>query len=112
MPDCREPRAAWWALSIALAAIFLPGFLLVAGVLPIWRAVAARPLAASAIAGVNAAVVGLLGAAFFDPVWTTAIRGPMDLAIALVGFVLLAAWRLSALYVVGWCVIASLALRF
>jgi chromate transporter len=95
--------------SVALAAIFLPGFLLVAGVLPLWRAVAARPLAGSAIAGVNAAVVGLLGAAFYDPVWTTAIRGSIDLAIAVVGFVLLAAWRVSALYVVGWCVLASLA---
>jgi chromate transporter len=95
---------------VALSAIFLPGFLLVAGVLPLWRVVAARPVAASAIAGVNAAVVGLLGAAFYHPVWTTAIRGPMDLAIALVGFLLLAVWRLSALYVVGWCAIASLAI--
>jgi chromate transporter len=95
--------------TVALVAIFLPGFLLIAGVLPLWRAVAARPLAARAIAGVNAAVVGLLGAALYDPVWTSAVRGPLDVAIALVGFGLLAAWRASALLVVLWCVAASTA---
>jgi chromate transporter len=95
--------------SIALGAIFLPGFLLVAGVLPLWRAIAGRPIAARAIAGVNAAVVGLLGAALYDPVWTSAVRGPVDVAIALVGFALLAAWRASPLLVVIWCVGASIA---
>jgi len=94
--------------SVALAAIFLPGFLLVAGVLPLWRAIAGHPLAARAIAGVNAAVVGLLGAALYDPVWTSAVRGAADLAVALVGFTLLAAWRASALLVVAWCVAASI----
>ena len=59
-------------------------------------------------AGVNAAVVGILGAALYDPVWTTAVRSPVDLAIGLVGFLLLVAWRSSALYVVLWCVAASL----
>jgi chromate transporter len=95
--------------AIALGAIFLPGFLLVAGVLPLWRAVAGRPTAARAIAGVNAAVVGLLGAALYVPVWTSAVRGPADVAIALVGFTLLAAWRASALLVVVWCVLAAVA---
>ena len=94
--------------SIAMAAIFLPGFLLIGGILPLWSAVASRPTAASAVAGVNAAVVGILGAALYDPVWTTAVRGPVDLAIGLVGFLLLVAWRSSALYVVLWCVAASL----
>ncbi|HET8692181.1 MAG TPA: chromate efflux transporter [Steroidobacteraceae bacterium] len=94
---------------LALGAIFLPGFLLVAGVLPLWRAIAGRPGAARAIAGVNAAVVGLLGAALYDPVWTSAVRGPVDVAIALVGFTLLAAWRVSPLLVVAWCVVASVA---
>lgn len=98
--------------GIALAAIFLPGFLLVAGVLPIWRAIAGRPRAARAVAGINAAVVGLLGAALYDPVWTSAVRGPADLAIALVGFTLLVAWRASALLVVVWCVVASVAGAF
>lgn len=95
--------------SVALGAIFLPGYLLVAGALPLWRMVLARPFAARAIAGVNAAVVGLLGAALYDPVWISAVRGPLDLAIALVGFTLLAAWRVSAIFVVIWCVVASVA---
>lgn len=95
--------------SIALGAIFLPGFLLVAGVLPLWRAIAGRPVAARAIAGVNAAVVGILGAALYDPVWTSAVRGPVDLAIAAVGFALLVAWRASPLLVVAWCIVASVA---
>jgi chromate transporter len=94
--------------SVSLGAIFLPGFLLVAGVLPLWRAIMGRPIAARAIAGVNAAVVGLLGAALYDPVWTSAVRGPVDLAIALVGFTLLTAWRVSAILVVIWCVVASI----
>jgi len=107
----RLPGSAGGAIgaSIALVAIFLPGLLLVAGVLPLWRAIADRPLAAQAIAGVNAAVVGLLGAALYHPVWTSAVRGPLDLAIALVAFTLLVAWRLSALLVVIWCVAASIA---
>ena len=95
--------------SISLGAIFLPGFLLVAGILPLWRAIMGRPIAARAIAGVNAAVVGLLGAALYDPVWTSAVRGPVDIAIALGGFTLLAAWRVSAILVVIWCVSASIA---
>ena len=93
--------------SVALAAIFLPGFLLVAGALPLWSAIAGGAMAARVIAGVNAAVVGLLGAALYDPVWTSAVRGPVDVAIALVGFGLLVAWRASPLYVVLWCVAAS-----
>ena len=94
--------------SLALLAIFLPGFLLVSGILPLWSAVMAHPVAKQAIAGVNAAVVGLLGAALYDPVWTSAVRGPVDIAIALVGFTLLAAWRASAILVVLWCVVASI----
>ncbi len=93
--------------TTALVAIFLPGFLLVAGVLPLWRLVASRPVAARAIAGVNAAVVGLLGAALYSPVFTGAVKAPVDLAIAVIGFVLLVAWRVSALLVVLWCVAAS-----
>lgn len=95
--------------SAALLAIFLPGFLLVAGSLPLWRSIANRPVAARAVAGVNAAVVGLLGAALYDPVWTSAVQGPVDVAIAIVAFTLLAAWRASALLVVCWCVTAALA---
>jgi chromate transporter len=96
--------------TLALLAIFLPGFLLVAGALPLWRALAERSAAAGAVAGVNAAVVGLLGAALYDPVWTSAVHGPADVAIAVVAFTLLVAWRASALIVVAWCVVSALAL--
>lgn len=94
--------------SLALTAIFLPGFLLLAGILPLWRVLARHPAAARAIAGVNAAVVGLLGAALYDPVWTSAVFEPTDVAIALVGFTMVSAWRLSVIYVVAWCVLASI----
>ncbi|MBK8998750.1 MAG: chromate efflux transporter [Myxococcales bacterium] len=94
---------------VALCAIFLPGLLLVAGVLPLWRSVASRPGALRAVAGVNAAVVGLLGAALYDPVCTKAIRGPFDVAVSLVGLALLLRWRASPLWVVLACVGASVA---
>ena len=92
--------------AVALTAIFLPGLLLVAGILPFWRAIAARPAATRTIAGVNAAVVGLLAAALYDPVWVSAVRVPLDAAIALVGFALLRTGRVSPLLVVAWCVAA------
>ena len=94
--------------SVALISIFLPGFLLVAGALPFWRSIGATPRAVRAVAGVNAAVVGLLAAALYDPVWKSAIEAPVDVAIAIVGFTLLVAWRASALVVVLWCVGAAL----
>jgi chromate transporter len=97
---------------LALIAIFLPGFLLVAGVLPLWQSIAARPAATRAIAGANAAVVGLLAAALYDPVFTSEVTGSTDLAIGLVGFMLLAVWRQPALLIVLWCVLASIAVAW
>jgi chromate transporter len=97
---------------VAVSSIFLPGLLLVAGVLPFWQSVGTKPRAIRAVAGVNAAVVGLLGAALYDPVWTSAIGSPIDVAIAIVGFALLVAWRASALVVVLWCVVAAMAATF
>lgn len=94
---------------VALSAIFLPGLLLAAAVLPLWRSVASRPGAVRAVAGVNAAVVGLLGAAFVDPVCTKAIRDPFDVAVSVVGLALLLRWRASPLWVVFACVCASVA---
>ena len=95
--------------TVALISIFLPGFLLVAAALPLWQAVAAHPAAARAIAGVNAAVVGLLAAALYTPVFTNAIRGTTDAAIALVALLLLVSWRRSPLLIIAWCVLASIA---
>ncbi|WP_333681719.1 chromate efflux transporter [Dyella sp.] len=91
----------------SLLAIFLPGLLVVSGCLPFWRALAARDNAARMLAGVNAAVVGILAAALYDPVWVSAVRDGKDFAIALIGFALLVAARQSALVIVVWCVLAS-----
>jgi chromate transporter len=94
--------------TVSLLAIFLPGLLLVSGALPFWRALGARDGAARMLAGVNAAVVGLLAAALYDPVWVSAVRDAKDFAIALVAFTLLVAARWPALAIVAWCVLASL----
>ena len=85
---------------LGLIGIFLPGILILIGMLPFWDAFRIRPGAQAAMRGVNAAVVGLLGAALYNPVWTTSVRTPADFAIALVGFVLLVAWRAPPLLVV------------
>ncbi|WP_417601522.1 chromate efflux transporter [Pararhodobacter oceanensis] len=79
--------------AIALVAIFLPGFLLLVGTLPFWDAFRSRPLAQAAMRGANAAVVGILGAALYDPVWTSAILTPYDFALGLTGFILLTVWK-------------------
>jgi chromate transporter len=86
---------------VAVVAIFLPGILLLIGVLPFWAALRARPGAQAAMAGVNATVVGLLGAALYDPVWTSAVHNRPDFAVVLVGFMLLVVWRASPLLVVA-----------
>lgn len=101
-------QGSFTGAGVSLVAIFLPGFLLVAGTLPFWRALAARRDAVSALAGVNAAVVGLLAAALYDPVWLSAVLTPRDFAVALIGFVLLATTRTSSLVVVAWCVAATM----
>ncbi len=95
--------------ATALVFMFLPGFLLVAGALPFWRAVSHSPGVSRAIAGVNSAVVGLLGAALYNPIFTSGITGSADLAVAVVAFGLVAVWRVSPLFVVLWCVVASMA---
>jgi chromate transporter len=94
---------------IALLSLFAPGFLLLLAVLPVWASLASRPQAARAMAGINAAVVGLLAAALYDPVWTQGVRGPLDVVIALVGLALLLTMRISAAWVALGCVAASMA---
>jgi chromate transporter len=86
--------------AISLVAIFLPGILVLMGALPFWEAFRRRALAQAAMRGVNAAVVGLLGAALYNPVWTSAVKTPGDFGLALVGFVLLVVWRAPPLVVV------------
>lgn len=85
---------------LALVAIFLPGFLLLTGVLPFWGAIRTRRWAQGLIRGANAAVVGILAAALYDPVFVTAITGPATFGLALVCFVLLIAWRIPPWLVV------------
>lgn len=85
---------------LGLFGIFLPGLLILVGALPFWDAFRARTGAQAAMRGVNAAVVGLLGAALYNPVWTSSVKAPADFAVALAGFVLLVAWRAPPLVVV------------
>ena len=87
-----EPHGVLGSL-ISLIAIFLPGLLLVYGMLPFGDAVRKRPFAQGAIRGTNAAVVGILAAALYDPVWTSAIFNPRDFALGLAAFVLLTVWN-------------------
>jgi len=94
-----EPNG-WQGAAIALLAIFLPSFLLVVGALPFWERLRARPAAEAVLKGVNAAVVGLLAAAFYDPVFLAGVHGPHDAALALVLFLLLAVWKLPPWLVV------------
>lgn len=86
--------------AIALVAIFLPGLLLVAGVLPFWDALRSKPGAQALMRGANAAVVGILAAALYTPVFTTAILDAASFGLALVCFVLLTAWKLPPWLVV------------
>jgi chromate transporter len=79
--------------AVSLVAIFLPGLLLVTGALPFWDAFRSRPLAQAAMRGANAAVVGILASALYNPVWTSAVLSPRDFALALVGFALLTVWK-------------------
>jgi chromate transporter len=89
-----EPKPnGWIGASICLVAIFLPSFLLVIGALPFWEELRRRPLAQAALRGVNAAVVGLLLAALYQPVWTVGITNAADFALAVAAFLLLFMWQ-------------------
>jgi len=96
--------------TLGLIAIFLPGILILLGTLPFWEAVQHRAFAQAAMRGVNAAVVGLLAAALYNPVWTSSVRTMGDFWIALMGFVLLAIWRAASLLVVILTAIAAIVL--
>lgn len=102
----RDAPNGWLGGTIALVAIFAPSFLLVAGTAPFWERLRRSTRMQAALAGVNAAVVGLLLAALYHPVWTDTIMAPRDLAAALVAFVALVFWRVPPWAVV----IASAAL--
>ncbi|MHC2437577.1 chromate efflux transporter [Bradyrhizobium sp. USDA 4451] len=83
-----------------LVGIFIPGLLVLLAALPFWDGFRKQPTAQAMMRGVNAAVVGILGAALYNPVWTSSVQRPLDFGIALAGFVLLTAWRAPPLVVV------------
>ena len=103
-----SPFGGWIGGLALLSAIFLPAFLLVIGTLPFWEALRQRVGVQRSMAGVNAAVVGVLGAALYDPVWTSAIHSKTDFGFALAAFGLLVYARLPPALVVmlaaftGW----------
>lgn len=93
--------------AIALVAIFLPSFLLIFGGLPLWSLLMRNPSFHAGLRGINAAVVGLLLAALYDPVWTSAVKTSSDFSLALVGLGLLAFWKAPPLLVVALTVIGA-----
>ncbi len=102
-----EPNG-WRGALVGLAGLFLPSFLLVVGALPFWETLRRRMAVRAALAGINAAVVGLLLAALYDPVWVSAIHDRADFALALAAFAALAVAKLPPWIVVvataagGW----------
>jgi chromate transporter len=86
--------------ALGIIAIFLPGILVLLGALPFWDLLRGRAGAQALMRGINAAVVGLLGAALYNPLWTSSVKSSGDVAIAVVCFILLIAWRAPPLLVV------------
>jgi chromate transporter len=86
--------------ALGVIGIFLPGLLVLLGALPFWDVFRQRSSAQAAMRGINAAVVGILGAALYNPLWTSAVKSPGDFAVALAGFILLVDWRAPPLLVV------------
>lgn len=96
------PPTGWLGSIICLLAIFAPSFLLVVGALPFWEQLRRNEHTQAALAGVNAAVVGLLLSALYNPVWTSAIHQPQDFGLALVAFAALMFWKIPS-----WLVVAG-----
>jgi chromate transporter len=96
--------------AISLVGIFAPGLLALVAALPFWETFRRRPRAQAVMRGVNAAVVGLLGAALYNPVWTTSVKGPGDFGLALIGFVLLTVWQAPPLLVVAVTAVGGIVL--
>ena len=94
-----------WGATLATVAIFLPAALLVVGIMPFWDRLRANPRAAAALAGANAAVVGILAAALYTPVFTSGIHGPATMAVAAGAFVALRSFKAPA-----WAVVMGAAL--
>jgi chromate transporter len=95
--------------ALGLIGIFLPGLLVLLAALPFWDSLRQRSQARAMLAGVNAAVVGLLAAALYTPAWTSSVMTPLDFGLVLVGFVLLVAWRAAPLIVVAVIALGAVA---
>ncbi|MGA2187917.1 MAG: chromate efflux transporter [Steroidobacteraceae bacterium] len=95
--------------ALGIAGVFLPGILILLGTLPFWDVFRRRAVAQAVMRGINAAVVGLLGAALYNPLWTSSVKSSGDFAVALAGFVLLVAWRTPPLIVVILGALAGIA---
>jgi chromate transporter len=95
-----QPPDGWIGAAWTLVAVFLPSYLLVVGTLPFWETLRGRASVQAALRGINAAVVGLLLAALYDPVWTSAVMGTADVGLALLAFGLLVFWRVPPWLVV------------
>jgi chromate transporter len=103
------PAAPVAGALIATLAVFLPGFLLLLGVLKNWQSLAQNPSISGAVSGVNAAVVGLLVAALYQPVFTSAVLAPLDISLVLVGFYLLKQHKLPIIWLVSFFIVTGLA---
>ena len=101
------PLGGWVGGLVLLLAIFVPAFLLIVGALPFWEALRHRDGIRRALAGVNAAVVGILGAALYDPVWAGAIHSRADFCLALAAYGLLVVGRAPPVAVVGFCAVVG-----
>jgi len=97
----------WAGAILCLVAMFLPAFLLVIGPLPFWDELRRRPAAQAALRGVNAAVVGLLLAALYNPVWTSGITSAGDFALGVAAFLLLFMWKTPPWLVVVFCAVGG-----
>jgi chromate transporter len=92
---------------VAVIFIFLPGLLIAVAGVSLWSRLASRPSLRGSLAGINAAVVGFLGAALYNPVWVTGIRDGADAAVAMIGLALLERWKVPPVAVVVACVVLS-----
>ena len=100
-------RAPALGAAVALIFIFLPGLLIAVAGVSLWSQLARHPRLRAGLVGVNAAVVGFLGAALYNPVWLTAIRSGADVAIAILALALLERWKAPPVAVVATCVVLS-----
>ncbi|TAL39513.1 MAG: chromate efflux transporter [Alphaproteobacteria bacterium] len=105
-----EGQAGLWSAA-ALLAIFLPGLLLAVAAAPVWGWFGAHPRARGALSGINAAVVGVLAAALYHPVFDSAVKGGADFAAAAAGYVMLEKLNAPPILIVAFCIACSIALR-